>query len=69
VHIGGIAGSLIFRSQDAPQYTWGFVGTIVANCVVLITVAALTIVFRRRNKLADEGKLVIEGLQGFRYTL
>ncbi|KAK4560904.1 hypothetical protein LTR86_005484 [Recurvomyces mirabilis] len=67
--IGGIAGSLIFRTQDSPEYTWGFVGTIVANCVVLITVAILTVVFRRRNKLADEGKMVIEGLEGFRYTL
>jgi len=67
--IGGIAGSLIFRSQDAPGYLYGFIGTIVANCVVLITVGVLTLVFRRRNKLADEGKIVIEGLQGFRYTL
>lgn len=67
--IGGIAGSLIFRSQDAPQYTWGFVGTIVANCVVLVTVAVLSFVFRRRNKKADSGELIIEGLQGFRYTL
>jgi len=67
--VGGIAGSLIFRSQDAPEYTWGFVGTIVANYVVLVLCAVLSLVFWRRNKRADRGELVIEGLDGFRYTL
>lgn len=67
--VGGIAGSLIFRSQDAPGYVWGFVGTIVANCVVLVICAVLTFVFWTRNKKADRGELVIEGLDGFRYTL
>ena len=67
--IGGISGSLIFRSQDAPGYYWGFVGTIVANCVVLVVCAILSVVFWRRNRKADRGELVIEGLEGFRYTL
>ncbi|KAK3669493.1 hypothetical protein LTR78_010640 [Recurvomyces mirabilis] len=56
-------------TQDSPGCTWGFVGTIVANCVLLIAVALLNVVFRRRNNLADEGKLVIEGLERFLYTL
>ncbi len=67
--IGGISGSLIFRSQDAPEYYWGFVGTIVANCVVLLVCALLSFVFWTRNKKAEKGELIIEGLQGFRYTL
>lgn len=67
--IGGIAGSLIFRSQDAPEYRWGFVGTIVSACVILITCAALSVLFWTRNKKAARGELIIEGLEGFRYTL
>ena len=67
--VGGIAGSLIFRSQDAPGYFWGFIGTIVACCVVIITTLALTFVFWRRNKKADRGELIIEGIEEFRYTL
>lgn len=67
--IGGIAGSLIFRSQDAPEYKWGFVGTIVSVVVTIVTCAVLSLVFWRRNKKADKGELLIEGLQGFRYTI
>jgi len=67
--IGGIAGSLIFRSQDAPEYRWGFVGTIVSVVVTIVTCAVLSFVFWRRNRKADKGELLIEGLEGFRYTI
>ncbi|KAK6367074.1 hypothetical protein LTR64_007934 [Lithohypha guttulata] len=67
--VGGIAGSLIFRSQDAPGYYWGFVGTIVCNIVIIVTCVVLSGVFWQRNKKAAKGELVIEGNVDFRYTL
>ncbi|TKX19387.1 MFS transporter-like protein 158 [Elsinoe australis] len=67
--IGGIAGSLIFRSQDAPGYVPGIIGTIVANVLIIIVAVLLTILFRARNAKADRGELVIEELEEFRYTI
>lgn len=87
--IGGIAGSLVFRSQDAPSYTPGFIAVIVyayhslfnlclgtlltttnsANCMVAVIALMLTVLFKRRNKLADEGNLIINDNPEFRYTL
>ncbi|ETN40073.1 uncharacterized protein HMPREF1541_04348 [Cyphellophora europaea CBS 101466] len=67
--VGGIAGSLVFRSQDAPEYVPGFIAVIVANCVVVMIAVMLSILFKRRNKLADEGKLILNDSPDFRYTL
>jgi len=67
--VGGIAGSLIFRSQDSPHYYNGMWGCIAAALLSIIVVGLLTLKFRRDNKKADEGKLQIEGSEaGFRYT-
>jgi hypothetical protein len=37
--------------------------------MVAVIALALTVLFKRRNKLADEGKLIINGNPDFRYTL
>jgi hypothetical protein len=37
--------------------------------MVAVIALALTVLFKRRNKLADEGKLVIDGDPNFRYTI
>jgi len=67
--IGGICGSLIFRSQDAPDYVPGMIGTIVATVVIVLTCGALSLHFHRQNKRADRGEILINELQGFRYTI
>ncbi|KAH8888091.1 phthalate transporter [Thozetella sp. PMI_491] len=67
--IGGIAGSLVFRSQDAPLYRPGIYATVTANCIVLLVVGVMSIHFRISNKKADKGHMIIEGLEGFRYTI
>lgn len=67
--VGAIAGSLVFRSQDAPSYVPGLIALMVANSLILLVVVILTLSMRRDNKLADNGKKVIEGLDSFRYTL
>lgn len=67
--VGGIVGPLVFRSQDAPHYFPGLVTVLVADMCVLITTAVLTVLLRRANKAADKGEGLVEGLQGFRYTL
>ncbi|KIW11866.1 hypothetical protein PV08_09139 [Exophiala spinifera] len=67
--IGGIAGSLIFRSQDAPHYRPGIYAALACNALIIVVVSLLSLQFHRANRKATKGEMVIEGLQGFRYTL
>ncbi|KAF2167820.1 hypothetical protein M409DRAFT_65908 [Zasmidium cellare ATCC 36951] len=55
--IGGVCGSLKFRSQDAGHRRHS------------ITCATLSLYFWLQNKRADRGEIVINKLPGFRYTL
>jgi MFS family permease len=67
--IGGIAGSLVFRSQDAPGYHPGLYACIACCLLNLVLVGLLSLKFFRDNKKQAQGKLVIEGGEaGFRYT-
>ncbi|KAL7622399.1 hypothetical protein AAE478_007903 [Parahypoxylon ruwenzoriense] len=67
--IGGIYSSLVFRQQDAPDYTPGIIA-VMAICVAAVVAACVSIVFLKwENKRADEGKKIIDGLPDFRYTI
>ena len=59
--IGGIAGSLIFRSQDAPSYVPGIIGCMVASAIIILIVCLLSVQFYFDNKKQAEGRLIIEG--------
>ena len=65
---GGVTGSMVFRSQDAPNYLPGIITCICCNVLIIIIVSILSVYFRICNRKADQGKLIIEGLEGFRYT-
>ena len=67
--VGGVAGSLIFRSVDRPHYRPGVYGCIACNILVVILVVVNSIYFRRENKKADRGEKVLEGDPNFRYTI
>jgi len=67
--IGGIAGSLIFRSQDAPHYRPGIYAAIACDGLIVVIVVILSIYFRTCNRKVAKGQMVIEGLEGFRYTI
>ncbi|CBF71440.1 hypothetical protein AN6778.2 [Aspergillus nidulans FGSC A4] len=67
--IGGIAGSLVFRSQDAPEYIPGIWAVIACQLCLLIVVGALSLYFWICNRKADRGEKIIEGSPDFRYTL
>lgn len=66
---GGIAGSLVFRSIDAPRYLPGIYATMTASCLSIVLVGILSIYFYICNKRVKRGEMVIEGLPGFLYTL
>ncbi|EXJ89876.1 hypothetical protein A1O3_02943 [Capronia epimyces CBS 606.96] len=67
--IGGIIGSLIFRSQDAPEYRPGLYGCMGCNACVIILVVINSIYFRLENSKADRGRKILEGDANFRYTI
>lgn len=67
--IGGIVGSTVFRSQDAPNYRPGIYATMLAAALIVVLSCILDLKFHRANKRAEAGGKVIEGLHGFRYTL
>ncbi|CEJ62801.1 hypothetical protein PMG11_11288 [Penicillium brasilianum] len=66
---GGIVGSLVFRSQDKALYLPGIVACLVANGVIVIIVTCLVLFFMIKNRQAEKGLALIEGLQSFRYVL
>lgn len=67
--IGGIIGSTVFRSQDAPGYRPGIYCTILAAVLIVVISLTMDYKFWKANKRADAGGKAIEGLEGFRYTL
>jgi MFS family permease len=67
--IGGIIGSTVFRSQDSPKYRPGITACMIAAGLIIVVACALDLKFIRANKRAASGGKVIEGLEGFRYTL
>ena len=67
--LGGIVGTTVFRSQDAPGYKPGITACIVASALIIVITLALTFKFWRANKRVDAGGKPIEGLVGFKYTL
>ncbi|TPX13476.1 uncharacterized protein E0L32_006206 [Thyridium curvatum] len=68
--IGGVCGSTIFRSQDAPQYFPGMWTSIGMQLLYIVLVALMALYYRHQNKLLDLGKVTApQGLESFRYTL
>lgn len=58
--IGGIAGGLVFREQDAPDYQPGVYACIACCLLTLIIVGVTTLVFVRQNRRADRGEIELE---------
>lgn len=58
--IGGIAGSLVFRTQDQPHYKPGLYACIATTLLNIILVCVMSLYFWRLNKQADRGEKELE---------
>lgn len=67
--IGGVIGSLIFRTQDAPGFRPGLYASFGCMSLEILLTAFIMWYFNKQNKLADETGTILEGREGFRYTL
>ncbi|KAI0004777.1 putative MFS transporter [Xylariaceae sp. FL0662B] len=65
---GGIAGSFIVRPHEAPRYLTAVWVSIGSHVLIIALVAAFSVYFFLANKRAAAGKMLIEGVEGFRYT-
>lgn len=65
---GGIAGSFIVRSQEAPHYMTAVWVSIGSHILIIGIVVVFSIHFFRANKRAAAGVAILEGVEGFRYT-
>ncbi|KAI0460534.1 major facilitator superfamily domain-containing protein [Xylaria acuta] len=71
--IGGIAGSLVFRAEDKPEYRPGLWACIAVSLLNIVIVGICTLSFYIDNKKADRGEKELEAddedfQPGFRYT-
>lgn len=66
--LGGIAGSYIVRSTEAPGYITAIRVSIGSHMLIILIVSACTILFWRANGKQKRFGKVIEGVVGFRYT-
>ena len=66
--LGGIAGSYIVLSEEAPRYMTAIWVSISSHILMIVVVAACTLGFWRANKKQRAGRGLIEGVEGFRYT-
>lgn len=58
--VGGIAGSLVFRAQDAPNYRPGIYACIACCLLTVLIVGVLTLAFGRANAKAERGEIELE---------
>ncbi|KAI1395408.1 putative MFS transporter [Hypoxylon fuscum] len=65
---GGIAGSFIVRSQEAPHYLTAVWISIGSHILIIVIVVIFSAHFYFANSLAASGKILLEGVEGFRYT-
>lgn len=66
--LGGIAGSYIVRSKEAPKYMTAIWVSIGSHILMILIVAACTILFWLANRRQKRVGKVIEGVVGFRHT-
>ncbi|KJY01880.1 phthalate transporter like protein [Zymoseptoria brevis] len=66
--IGGVYSSVVFRQQDAPDYVPGLVAVMCANGLAVALSTITTVVLRRQNRRAEQGEVILAGLEGFRST-
>ncbi|EFW22157.1 hypothetical protein D8B26_001123 [Coccidioides posadasii str. Silveira] len=66
--LGGIAGSFIVRSVEAPTYTTAVWVSIGSHILMIAIVGMFSIYFYVANQRQQKGNFIIENMPAFRYT-
>lgn len=54
--------------KEIPTYRTGIWAVTGAQLYLIVSTCLMVFYYWRQNKKADRGEIVIEGLEGFRYT-
>lgn len=66
--LGGIAGSFIVRSVEAPRYMTAIWVCLGSHILIIAIVFAFSAYFWYANEQQSQGKCILENTEGFRYT-
>ncbi|KAI2163182.1 hypothetical protein LOY92_000971 [Ophidiomyces ophidiicola] len=66
--VGGIYASLTFMEKEAPRYFSGLWAGIACQLFMIAASVGMTAYHYVQNRKAARGEILIEGLEGFRYT-
>lgn len=66
--LGGIYASTVFMQKEAPTYRTGLWAVTGAQLYLVVSTLGMVLHYRRQNRRADRGEVVLEALEGFRYT-
>ncbi|KAH7139561.1 major facilitator superfamily domain-containing protein [Dendryphion nanum] len=66
--IGGIYASTTFMEKEAPNYRSGLWAVTGAQFYLIISTVFMVWHYWRKNKRADAGEIILEEMEGFRYT-
>lgn len=64
-----LAAVFFFRPGDAPEYGPGLYTCFAAALVTILNVATTSLYMWKKNQQQVRGEVIIEGVEGFRYTL
>ncbi|KEF51212.1 uncharacterized protein A1O9_12715 [Exophiala aquamarina CBS 119918] len=67
--LGGIIASVSFKSSETPRYPTGVWVSVAVTLVSIFNIALMNLYFARQNKKVRQGKLQLEGIDGWLYTL
>lgn len=67
--LGGVISGLIFREKDAPRYEFGMIWVLAFQALIIVITSVIALWFIRCNRLANQGKKVLEGHPNFRYQI
>lgn len=67
--IGGIISGLVFREQDAPGYKFGMLWVLAFQAAIVVITGVVALWFMHCNRLANQGKKVLEEHAAFRYQI
>ncbi|KAF1811656.1 MFS general substrate transporter [Eremomyces bilateralis CBS 781.70] len=67
--IGGIYASTVFMEKELPHYTSGIWAAVATQFYMILASIGMSLYYMKRNKQANRGERILEGLPEFRYTI
>lgn len=67
--VGGIIGNTVYMNKEAPSYSTGLAVTMALQGCLLLSCLVVWLINVRGNRRAERGEILINGIEGWRWTL